>query len=182
MILFRSFINLSVCCLNRALVFDGHLNPGAFSNNPSMAIILHGIFQWLILGCVLLFILDRRLKPFTQFAITLFAALLLSGYGSSYGMMMMLPVFLAFFSRPATSKERRILWLLFFFVASNFPVYLLQKWPLFLQFPRFYAFILILLFLILTLRPKLGWKPVIVVAGLFTFKAFVELRDISTRY
>ena len=125
--------------IDRALQMDAHLNPTPIMHAPQLAAGLYQLFRWLLGTWLLSFLLKREIPHFTQFSICLFAGSLLTGYGSSYGLLLLLPLVVALILRDRPMDRAGTGSLILIGTACSFPIYLLHNFPLLLQFPRLYA-------------------------------------------
>ncbi|MEZ5038815.1 MAG: glycosyltransferase family 87 protein [Saprospiraceae bacterium] len=151
--------------LDKLLVFDLHLNPTPIADIPYLSNWLYALFQWVVLSLLVAIVSDKQKDPFVGFAMVITAGLLISGYGSSYSMLMLLlPLIAYFFLQPSVWFCLASSFLLF--LAGNIPIYLLKAWPLPWQFPRLYALLVFLGIVVWYIKPRISWKPILVI-GLF---------------
>jgi len=141
--------------LFNAFVEDQHLNPRPLANLPGLAFAGQLAYQAIVLASAVLLMQEKKVEAFSRFALAFLAGLLLTGYGSSYSMMLLLLPMLAL---PALIN-RGAVWLaagwILIALAANIPAYLLYELPLALQFPRLYALLALLALLLWALRPAL---------------------------
>ncbi len=161
--------------INNALVYDDHLNPTAYSHQPTVATILQLLFQGVVFCWVISHLMQRPSSHFKTFAIVLFSALLLTGYGSSYSMMLLLPAALAFLPLTKCKWIPTMVMVLSFGFACNFPVYKLHDLHLALQFPRLYALLLLLLSFCFLPPVKVNRRVIALLGLLIIAKLLVEL-------
>lgn len=156
----------------KAFVADEHLNPQPWAHLPGLASAANLLFQAVVFASAVLLIQEKKVDAFSRFAIAFLAGLLLTGYGSSYSLVLLLLPLLAL---PVLMKERPLGqaagWLLVA-LAANVPVYLLYNWPLALQFPRLYAMLALLALLLLGVRPAIRPGPLAFMAFLFIGKGW----------
>lgn len=172
--------------INKLLVFDLHLNPNAYFDLPRVATLLHLLFQFIVLSGTIVLIRNRKTIAFAQFAIVVLAGLLLTGYGSSYSLLLLLPITL---SIPIIIQKTQYKLVAFFllFLACNVPIYKLLDQIVVFQFPRLYALVALLGLILLLLHPFKGSKPLkgdeVKVIGLVALLIIVKglLSDFSTK-
>lgn len=134
--------------LRKLFVTDPALNPAPLMMNE-MAFYVTDT-AWKLLVLYLGWTATRGMQQgVLRFAWFLFMALLVSGYGSTYGMLLALPLCMALWK-----DNKHFAWLCTGLIAAavNIPVGALQHLPLFAQFPRFY--ILLALFVALIVHYK----------------------------
>ncbi|MCB9291865.1 MAG: DUF2029 domain-containing protein [Lewinellaceae bacterium] len=176
--LFRGEINDPFSILyqsGRALLFnafipDAHLNPQPWADLPGLALAGNLLLQVIVLASAVFLMQEKKVDAFSRFAVAFLAGLLLTGYGSSYSLVLLLLPLLAL---PVLMKGRPLWqaagWLLIA-LAANVPVYQLHGQPLGFQFPRLYALLTLLALLLLAVRPAMRQAPIGVIAFLFTLK------------
>ncbi len=152
----------------KAFVQDQHLNPGPAANLPRVAFAGHLAFQAIILASSALLMQEKNVSCFSRFALAILAGLLLTGYGSSYSMLLLLFPLLALGELPLAGAAWKITGWAFISLAANTPAHLLQEWPVGFQFPRLYALLALLSMLFWVLRPKIRLFPLAVVLLLIT--------------
>ncbi|GJM32595.1 MAG: hypothetical protein DHS20C18_15960 [Saprospiraceae bacterium] len=168
-ILFQSMPVLLKSCF----VKDQLYNPEPFMHLPILAIVFHGLFQCMVLGGTFLVLRMKNVPAILHFALVLLAGNLLAAYGSSYSLLLLLPLFMAVLSwqKPGIITTILLLFLLLFI--CNVPVYWLHDDPLLLQFPRLYAMLGLFVMLIWILRPTLDVKTVVFVGILLFGKSLI---------
>lgn len=136
------------------LVYDKLHNPSASFNSPDLFRPLDLAFKLGVLLC--LAGLNRSgISSLAKFGLWLFGGMLISGYGSRYGLVEMAIILLII-------KELRNKWvilvaLLLLWLAAVIPLNLFESLPLVLQFPRLYCLFVIFLVFMVYLRPAV--KP-----------------------
>lgn len=165
---------------DQLFVLDQHLNPSPMVDHPAWSQYLYLLFQLFILAIVIALVNDKRVSTFAGFGIVILGGLLVSGYGSSYSMLLLLFPLLALFSLGLNAWPMCIA-LFLLFIAGNMPIYRLQSWPLVLQFPRLYALVAFLLFLLILIRPRLNGKTLLLLFALLLVKQWVSNGNAATR-
>lgn len=164
---------------DQLFVFDQHLNPSPITDHPGLSQYLYLFFQLFILGMVMAIVCDKRVSAFAGFSIVILGGLLVSGYGSSYSMLLLVFPLLVLFSLGLNAWQMGVA-LCLLFIAGNMPIYRLQSWPLVMQFPRLYALIAFLLFLFILIRPRLNTKPLLLLLALLLIKQWVSNGNTAT--
>ena len=164
--------------LDKLFVFDQHLNSSPLFERPSLSAWLYLLFQWLTLGLVWSLVRDDRVPPFAGFALVLLGGLLISGYGSSYSMLILLLPLLA---TPLLQMNWSLVigLTILLFLAGNFRIYLLQDWPIWAQFPRFFALTGGLLLIYFSLGSKIPWKVLGILGFLLLTKHLLTEKQLS---
>lgn len=165
---------------DQLFVFDQHLNPNPITDYPVLSQYLYLFFQLFILSIVIALVNDKKVPAFVGFSIVILGGLLVSGYGSSYSMLLLLFPLLALFYLGLNAWQMGVA-LFLLFLAGNVPIYRLQSWPLVLQFPRLYALIAFLLFLLILIRPRLNGKILLLLLALLLVKQWVSNGNATTR-
>lgn len=111
--------------LKQLLVPDKIENPDAIFNNPGVfhALVLAFKIKLLVIG---FYVTRKSNNSFFVFAYWIFAALLISPYGSTYSFILLLPVFFALVKSPTLDVWKIITGVLLFF-AANFPLALILQ-------------------------------------------------------
>jgi hypothetical protein len=165
--------------IHKALVFDGHLNPYPWADRPELAVWLHLFFQFAVLLLLLALLRIRRLDGFSRMALSILGGLLLTGYGSSYSLLLLLLPAVALPGwLPDKTLRYAALGLLVF--AVNVPVHHLHHWPLWAQFPRLYALLGLMLFSAISMRSVWPGKWAAVLIVLIICKGLWIDRPLST--
>lgn len=167
--------------IDRLLVYDSQLNPYALANRPVAAAWLHSIFQCGVLVLCLGVLFHKKINDWLLTGVTMLAGILISGYGSTYSLIILLPLALGWIQTLAAEKDESSRWqyigLFCLFLACNMPVYKLLEKPVALQFPRLYLFILAFLLIAWLWPPQRStlrvWAPVL--GGIIFIKTFLQL-------
>lgn len=134
--------------IDRLLVYDSQLNTHPVANCPVLATWFHSIFQWMILVPGIGFLLNKKVNDWLLIGITMLAGVLISGYGSTYSLVILLPLALGWivsFTDEKADQYTSVKYAALFclLLACNIPVNNLLDQPTGLQFPRLYLFILL---------------------------------------
>lgn len=145
--------------LNKVFIYDKLLNPAGAMNNPLLFKIFGYFFSFTALYVCAVFTLDKEREDILKFSIWLLAGLLITGYGSSYSLLLMLFIVLASVSK--FKKNVILLFLVFGLVLAitSVPIHLLAGLNVFMQFPRLYLIIAFFILIIpaFKIKPKLKY-------------------------
>ncbi len=139
--------------LRKLFLFDPILNTQTWRHLPI------AYFTWLIVfkTAVLVLLMNIKMEGenriFRLFAFTMLAGLLLSGYGSLYGYLQLVFVFVLIISLKPSLKS--IVWVLIGSLVISFPLARNNDWPLVLEFIKLFFLLVLFAFLI---RPFIKWK------------------------
>jgi len=128
-------------------------------HNPDAPFDSYILFNLISLGYKILILiicigitLNKKISSINIFASWIFFGILLSGYGSTYGLLML---FIPFIS--VTQSRYHILLLSFVFLIANIPVHNFLHLNIWFQFPRLYLLIIFSLLWIYINKPILKW-------------------------
>lgn len=156
--------------LNKLLVFDGHLNPAAGHHKALLSVGLSWICQISVLAALLHLWSSRQSSRFFRFSVSFLGAFLLVNYGSTYSLMLLLPLCLALLLSPSADGLKRFLPVVLIAAAANIPVYLLGEMPVVVQFPRLFAMLGLFFGLVWLVRPRIEGKVIVFTALVILFK------------
>lgn len=141
--------------LRTLLVPDAVLNPGPFWQAPKeLFYVLEAAFKFTLVYVV--WKTARRLtSSFARFAWILFAGILLTGYGTTYGLMFALPLMLVLSKEPVPRR-----WVLIGLLSAAMLVSLANvlSLPGALQFPRLVMLLVLTIALLVFWKPRFHWK------------------------
>ena len=158
--------------LKHCFVKDELLNSTPLWPSPWLAVVLSLLFKALVLSGTIWILVQEKGPVFLRFTMVLFAGLLLVGYGSSYSLMLALPLFVAITIWEIPLRLQLVLALLFL-LFCNVPIYRLYEFPMFLQFPRLYAMLAVMGLMFWQLRPSFDVKIGGLILGLMLIKGLV---------
>jgi hypothetical protein len=163
--------------LKRVFVFDQTLNRESVFNSPSFFSAL--LFGFKILVLLTGWFITKNNNNLTVFSYWIFAAIVLSPYGSTYTFVLLIFAFFTIASAQLT-MTRNLIFIGLIFLVSNFPLQMVKK----LQFPFSYGrlfFLLALMFVFVALLSKpMRWKIITPIAVLSTVLAFFLTAKHST--
>lgn len=164
---FSHFHQSAAALFNKLLVFDPQLNPEPVRHQPLLSIGLTWMYQIFLLGAIFLIWSSEKATPFFRFSFSFLAAFLLVNYGSTYSLMLLLPLMMVF-----TFQKSRFWGLMMglLALALNFPVYGLTDLNPVLQFPRLFVLILIFGIGVEAIRPKFDGKLMVFSVLIVLFK------------
>lgn len=140
--------------LKQLFVPDALHNPSAPFN--SQFLFQYGNLLWLgiVLVAAFLFSLDKKQSSFLRFSVWIFAGMLISGYGSTYGLLFLIFPAVAIIHHQTLSRNKKFALLFLLAVIANFPVSWLLDISLPFSFLRLFLMIFFFAALIYMVRPK----------------------------
>jgi len=152
-----------------AFSFDALSNSHPVIDSPFLVV----VFESLFFACVLAFLISIRKKdPFLVYALVVFATILLGRYTTSYGMMLLLPLALAFLIEKNKSWQLICLFILIAITVS-LPVGSFAHLSFIWKFSRLWGLLLILLSIMFVCRIRPDLKSfVFILLPVFVFKYF----------
>lgn len=166
---FSSSYQSTTVFLKQLFVEDALLNPNPLIHAPRLFVLLDGLVKLLMVYVFANWVLAEQ-KAFGQFAIILFAGLLLTGYGSTYGLLLAFPLVLFFISkRHSTSVLMLVL------LGLSFSSQVFEKIPFLQNFPffRLLGFILVLLLVLKPTSYSIHLKWLLIPVSLFAIWALI---------
>lgn len=142
--------------LKRLFVPDLMHNPNAAYNNPDAYYKLTWLFHLLIYALAVSCSFTK-IKPGAKFSIWLMCSLLVSGYGNSFSLILLVLPLFGLHEYLLKDNSRIMGAALLLLLLSNIPVAQLIKLPVVLQFPRLYILLAAFLFCTWWIRPNI--KP-----------------------
>ncbi len=158
----HSYQSLQVL-LKNIFIPDDLLNSDAPFDSSSAYLVIYAFMRGMVVFLLITHLINQH-THLDKLVITVLAALLLTGYGSTYSLIFLMVIFPAIISRGAFTRWN-VMQLVLVVFACSIPVHLLTTAPLLWAFPRLYA--LLFLFFVLTLHtnrifPRPAW-----IMGLF---------------
>lgn len=141
--------------LLRLFCYDGLANPSPLTHAPWLVALLESIMTALLLAVL---IPVRHLGPFALFCFTLLSGMLFNRYTTGYGMLPLLPLGFLFLSE-RTGSLNRLVAIALLGVCVSLPASVLNRFPLILQYARFWLLLLFLVFALFSL--KVRWQPLV---------------------
>jgi hypothetical protein len=153
------------------LVYDKLHNPNALINSPRLFEILNLGFKLAVLIC-LLGISRAKLTEAAKFCFWLMGGLLISGYGSIYGLVEL--AFILLIINELKGKWSVVPIILLLFIAGGLPLAWLGGMPIAFQFIRLYSLIAMFILLLVQFRPVVSpiWVGGFVVLILINWMAY----------
>lgn len=138
--------------IKNIFVADAMHNPDPVFNNPALYHFSLIVFKIIVLASGAGISMNKNLKPLTVFATWIFFGMLISGYGSRYGLLLLFfPLIGAF------ESKSKILLLLLLFAICTIPIYWFLQFNLWLQFPRLYLMLAFAVIWIVVNKPLVKW-------------------------
>lgn len=156
---------------------DALLNTEAWINNLTLYHKLALMFKIAIIGVTVLFSLSNANRTI-KFSMWLICSLLVSGYGNSFSMLLLLIPAINLYSDLKDNKFIVITSLLLLLLASNIPFHYFSTLAIPLRFPRLYALLGLFTIISIAYKTKIKWwyfaMPLIVILIPFTPKAYAQ--------
>jgi len=159
--------------LRNLFVPDLMHNPNAPLNAVIGYEVLARLFKGIVIACTFAVSLNRNTPSIQKLSVWLLCGLLVTGYGTTYSLVLLALHFIAFTLKPDGKPDWRLFGLVF--IISNIPVYLLREFPLPLQYPRLIALIVFWVICIRKLQPV--WKPVLIILSLAFLLPLLWIRN-----
>lgn len=154
-------------------------NPNAWFNDPATYHRLSGTFNILIYGIATLCAFTK-VKPEIKYCTWLMCAMLVSGYGNSFGLLLLVIPLFCFHTYFTASKGFFIAITVVVFLIANLHLYWFASFPVPLQFPRLYLLITLFLTCVFFIKPVL--KRYYFLPLLFVFIIPVDLKKYTQNY
>jgi hypothetical protein len=161
--------------MRRLFVRDEWLNPQSL-HAPLLFASLCAIFVATILSFLYSF-LKRNKDTLLKFSVTVFCIGLVSGYGTTYALLLNVFVFQAIVFMPFSGKKRCIL-LILLALLNNFPSFYFFHFNTFAAFPRLYFYLLLFAFLLFFSGTRFHWRSFAVLVPLL---ALLKWNTVSSK-
>ena len=148
-------------------IADSSLNPQTLADSTFLFYLCDAIFKTVIISICAIYIL--RSKTILSFGILFLGTILFLSYGSTYGNLLLVILFVVLYSE--LSLKRFAFISLILLLVCNFPISFFASFPALLKFPRLYLLLALLAVLVYTIRVKFEWKPFAVFLPLFLLPA-----------
>lgn len=139
--------------LRKLFLFDPILNTQPWRHLPIAYFSLLIVFKTAVLVLLMNIKMEGENRIFRLFAFTMLAGLLLSGYGSLYGYLQLVFLFVFIISQKPGIKP--MVWMLIGSLVISIPIARNTDWPLVLEFLKLFFLLVLFIFLI---RPFIKWK------------------------
>lgn len=140
--------------LRKVFVYDRLLNPAPFLDAVLLFDLLNTLFSALVLTLNIYLIRKNEENTLFTFGLTLFCGLLISGYGTSYSLILMIFLALALLISEK-NPTFKLLYLFLFLGINTIPVNKLYDLPLTLQFMRLALMLALFITILLTHRARI---------------------------
>jgi hypothetical protein len=154
--------------LKTLFVPDALHNPSALADHIQLFGRVKNLYLVFVLSTCAIFTLANREDALETFSVWIAGGILLSGYGSVYGLIQLIIPFAYLVTGQHMSKTRKLLSVLCLFAVCALPVHWFRDFPVWLQFPRLYVLILFWVTLVFTRRVvRYTWMlPVVAIVAL----------------
>jgi hypothetical protein len=153
--------------LKQVFVPDAMHNPSAPVDSMLAFKLLNLIWSGIVLVAAFLFSFDKKQSSFLRFSIWLLAGMLISGYGSTYGLLLLIFPAIAIMNHETLSRNKKIVLLFLIALVANIPMLWIMKFPFPLSFLRLFLMICFFAGLIYFIRPQ--WNKLALIALLIPF-------------
>ncbi len=163
--------------LKNLLVPDQMHNAHAPFDSPQAFTWIYASYRALLLSLCIAVSMNRNIAASLKFSCWIFCMILISGYGTTYSMILFLFPALAIYT--SELKYKAILIALIFLVC-NIPIHWFGNSPFLLQYLRLYALLLLMVFYLVSLKPAIHKNTFAVFALLliaFGFNGKMELEN-----
>ncbi|CAN5918694.1 hypothetical protein BH11BAC7_BH11BAC7_08490 [soil metagenome] len=140
--------------LKQLFVPDKLHNPNTWVDAPYLYTIGNITWRGIVLVIALLFTFDKKYSSLFRFSFWLLAGILVSGYGSSYGLLQLIFLVIAIFSLKEISTLKKATLLVCIGIIANLPVHLFFDLSFPFNFPRLLILLCLLSLLVFILRPR----------------------------
>jgi hypothetical protein len=146
------------------------LNPVPVLNSKLAFHIAEIAFKSFIIGCCILFLLQR--KDVLAFGMLILGSILISSYGSTYSNILLLFILL-----PLLKEWKREKWFVIavlILLAANLPISIFKEFNPLLQFPRLAILLSIFVIVVAMTKIKFRWQPFIIFSVIFSLFTFTH--------
>ena len=159
--------------LRNLFVPDLMHNPDAPLNSVIGYEVLIRIFKGIVIACTFAVSFNRNTSSVQKLAIWLLSGLLITGYGTTYSLVLLTLPFIAFALKPGEKPDWWLIGLVC--IICNIPVYLLSSVPLPFQYPRLIALLIFWILCIRKMQP--AWKPFLIIPALLFLLPLLWMRN-----
>lgn len=149
--------------LNKIFIYDKLLNPNGTINNPLLFKIFSYMFSLSVIYVAAVYTVKKDGDDYIKFSLWLLCGLLITGYGSSYSLLLIIFIVMAVLNKSDSRILAAGIVFAFVFAINSVPVHLFGKMTLLLQFPRLYMMIVFFILIMMLLKIKPGYKYFIAV-------------------
>jgi hypothetical protein len=158
--------------LKQVSVPDAMHNPNPAFDAPVFFYLLNFLWTGAVLVIAFLFSFDRKQNSFLRFSIWIFAGMLISGYGSTYGLLLLIFPAIAIIQDQRLRSNKKIILLLLVGLICNIPVWWIMQFPFPVSFLRLIITLLFFVLLISAIHPQ--WNKVALIAMLIPLLSLIN--------
>lgn len=168
--------------LKQIFVPDAMHNPSAPVDSMLAYKILNLIWPGIVLVVAFLFSFDKKQSSFLRFSVWILAGMLISGYGSTYGSLLLIFPAIAIMNHETLSRNKKFALLFLIALVSNIPVLWIMKFPFPLSFLRLIFMISFFAGIIYFIRPQ--WNKLVLIAMFIPFLSLFndQAQEEGSRY
>ncbi len=160
--------------LKQFFVPDELHNPNAPFNSTTLFQYGNIVWSGIVLVVAFLFSFDKKQTSFLRFSIWLTAGILISGYGSTYGLLLLIFPAIAIINHATLSRNAKIVLLLLILLVCNIPILWIMKFAFPICFLRLILIVILFAGLIYAFRPQ--WNKLALIAFLIPFFSLLNGR------
>jgi hypothetical protein len=153
--------------LKQIFVPDAMHNPSALVDSTLAYHLLNLAWTGIVLFVAFLFSFDKKKSSFLRFSIWVLAGMLISGYGSTYGLLLLIFPAIVIMKEESLGRNKKFVLLFFVALAANIPVLRIMQFPFPLSFLRLVFMIGFFAGMIYFIRPR--WNKFALIALLMPF-------------
>jgi hypothetical protein len=140
--------------LKQIFVPDAMHNPSAPVDSSLAYHLLNLIWTGIVLLAAFLFSFDKKQSSFLRFSTWVLAGMLISGYGSTYGLLLLIFPAMAIMNHPTISRNKKFALLFLVALVANIPVLWIMQLPFPLSFLRLIFLLCFFAGIIYFIRPR----------------------------
>jgi glycosyl transferase family 87 len=153
--------------LKNIFIADTISNPNPIFESEILFNVFFILFKGIMLSIATFITLKTKTTGILKFSIWMVMGLMIAPYGSTYGLLMLIIFYIAFIQDYQHDKLKLILMSLILLIISNLPVQKFLSLTLFMQYPRLYVMLFLIIIIVLFYRVKIKLKYLIPFIALF---------------
>ncbi|MDQ3111083.1 MAG: DUF2029 domain-containing protein [Bacteroidota bacterium] len=158
--------------LKQLFVPDAMHNPSAAFDSGFLYRFGTIIWSGMVLMIAFLFSFDKKQSSFLRFAVWIFAGMLISGYGSTYGLLLLIFPAIAIVKQESLNRNTKFALLFLIALIANIPMNWIMNFSLPFSFLRLFLMLCFFAGLIYLFRPQ--WNRLALIAMLVPFLSLIN--------
>jgi hypothetical protein len=158
--------------LKQIFVPDAMHNPSAVVNAPCIYKPLTIGWTGIVLVIAFLFSFDKKQNSFLRFSIWIFAGILISGYGSTYGLLLLIFPAIAILKSEKLKQHKKIILLFLITLIANIPMAWIMNFAFPFSFLRLFFLVCLFAGLLIDFRP--AWNKLALFALIIPLLSLVN--------